>query len=74
MFSYTGNPGKVGGTKLTEISKVMVIVQMEDAQKVLNEAREASQKHLSKDEIQRIKDKADEVLGSMVQCSSEVLN
>lgn len=70
---------QVGGAKM-EVSKVLVIIQMDKAQQVLDEAKENSQKPLSKDEIQKILERAKEALrnvfkkdGSSVFCHSEVL-
>lgn len=67
-------PGNAGGTKFTELSTVMVIVEMDKAQKVLTTAKENSQRSISKDEIQKMLEKAKEVLGATVFCSSEVIN
>lgn len=59
-----------GGTNLTDVSKVMVIVEMDKAQKVLEDARTSSQKSISKSRLQEILKQAEDVLGATVQCSS----
>lgn len=63
-------PGNAGGTKFTELSTVMVIVEMDKAQKVLEDARTSSQKSISKSRLQEILKQAEDVLGATVQCSS----
>ena len=58
------------GTNLTDVSKVMVIIEMDKAQKVLEDARTSSQKSISKSRLQEILKQAEDVLGATVQCSS----
>jgi len=60
---------EVGGAKM-DVSRVMVIVEMEKAQKVLEDARTSSQKSISKSRLQEILKQAEDVLGATVQCSS----
>ena len=60
---------QVGGAKM-DVSRVMVIVEMDKAQKVLEEARTSSQKSISKSRLQEILKQAEDVLGATVQCSS----
>ena len=70
LILITGNPGKVGGTNFTELSKNMVVIELGKAQEVLTEARRASQRVMSKDRIRELKESAEDVLGATVQCSS----
>lgn len=60
---------EVGGAKM-DVSRVMVIVEMDKAQKVLGDAKASSQKAMDKSDIQKMLEKAKEVLGATVQCSS----
>lgn len=72
LILITGNPG---GTNFTELSKNMVIVELGRVQKVLGDAKESSQKAMDKSDIQKMLEKAKEVLnGATVFCSSEVIN
>ena len=56
------------------ITSAMTIIKMDEIAEQIREAKELSTKVLSKEELEKIKAKADEVLdGAMVFTSSEVL-
>lgn len=64
------------GTSFMDLSKSMTIITLARAEKVLLDAKENSQKAMSKEEVAKIKAKADAVLdnaGSMVFCSSLII-
>ena len=63
----------VGGAKL-DVSRSMIIVELDKANNVIRQAKESSQKALTKEEVAQMLEKAKEVLsGSMVQCTSYIM-
>lgn len=62
------------GTSFANLSSAITIIEKERVEKVLDEARRASQSAMSKEEIAAIYDKAIETLtGATVICSSVVV-
>lgn len=63
----------VGGMGFTNITETTTFVQAEKSEKVLREAKEASQKSMDKSELDKILAKALEVLGASVQTQSIII-